>query len=114
MKSETTNLFDFDASKFENKNSHEFDLKILNQLKTVKCKPKDFEKQIRNIMKQKSSLKLWWDNKDTKIWSYDNKEYYDVNYRCCPQSKKARNLFCLVLNRNENEICVENGYLESV
>ena len=57
---------------------------------------------VRQIMKKKSSCKLWFDNKTVKEWN--GKDYQEVNYRCCPSSHKARYFFCLVLDRKEKGI----------
>lgn len=64
------------------KNSREFDLKLLNNIIGKTFKIEEFEAEIKKIFKEKSSCKLWWDNKPVNLW--DGKEYHVVNYRCCP------------------------------
>lgn len=95
------------------KNSREFDLALLQELKTLKDIPiNKFDTLMKKIMKKKSSCKLWWDNKPVKEW--DGKEYRDTNYRCCPSSHKARYYFCLMLDRKETGISVLDGFLSAV
>lgn len=112
MKAETDNLFNFDMPHKINKNNLEFDRKILSELVGMEIPTKKFESVMRKIMRQKSSCSLWWSNHPMRIW--DGKEYHDVDYRCCPSSHKARNLFCLVLERTEETIKIMEGYLEAV
>lgn len=94
------------------KNSREFDLELLNSIIGKTFKTKKFETEMRKIFRKKSSCKLWWDNKPVDLW--DGKEYHYVNYRCCPPSHKARHIFGLVLDRNEDIIVVKDGFLEAV
>ena len=97
----------------ENKNSREFDLSLLEELKTLVNIPVNkFDTMVRQIMKKKSSCKLWFDNKTVEEWN--GKEYQEVNYRCCPSSHKARYFFCLVLDRKEDGITVTDGFLRAV
>lgn len=116
MKTESSDLFACMAN--INKNSHDFDLMILEQLKQIKVAPKHFNKAVRKIMKQKSNMQLWWCDKLTKVWVYNHDEkkgnYYDVNYRCCPVSRKAQSYFCLMLSNTEKEISVIDGWLQAV
>ena len=94
------------------KNSREFDLKLLNSIIGKSFETKKFETEMKKIFRKKSSCKLWWDNKPVDLW--DGKEYHRVNYRCCPSSHKARYVFGLILNKNEDYIVVENGFLQAV
>lgn len=94
------------------KSSKEFDLKLLNSMIGKTFKTKEFETEIKKIFRKKSSRKLWWDNKPVDLW--DGKEYHKVNYRCCPSSHKARYIFGLVLERNEDCIVIKDGFLEAV
>lgn len=95
------------------KNSNKFDMSLLEELKTLSDVPvKEFDKTIRKIMRKKSTCKLWWDNKLTNEW--DGKMYRETNYRCCPSSRKARSIFCLVLDRKESGITVIDGFLSAV
>ena len=73
-----------------------------------------FETELRKWFKYKSSAKLWWDNKPTKIW--DGKEYHEVNYRCCPSSRKAERYFCFVLDTTKHNgyVTIEKGYFEAI
>lgn len=59
-----------------NKNSKEFDQELLNSLIGKKIPISSFEDELQKIFKKKSSRKLWWDNKPTKIW--DGKEYHNL------------------------------------
>lgn len=94
------------------KNSRNFDLELLKSIIGKTFETEKFEIEMKKIFRKKSSCKLWWDNKSVDLW--DGKEYHKVNYRCCPSSHKARYIFGLVLERNENHIIVKNGFLEAV
>lgn len=94
------------------KNSREFDLKLLNNIIGKTFKTEEFEAEIKKIFKEKSSCKLWWDNKPVNLW--DGKEYHVVNYRCCPSSHRARYIFGFILERNEEYIIVKDGFLEAI
>ena len=103
----------FDMEIKVDKNSREFDLSLLEELKTLSNIPVNkFDTVVKKIMKKKSSCKLWYDNKTVSEW--DGKEYQEVNYRCCPSSHKAKYFFCLMLDRNENGITVLDGFLRAV
>lgn len=96
-----------------NKNSTEFDLLILDELKALSNVPvEEFDIIVQTIMKKKSKCKLWWDNKPVKEWN--GKEYQEANYRCCPSSHKANHIFCLMLDRKETGITVLDGFLTAV
>lgn len=96
-----------------NRNSHEFDLALLERIKQLKNIPAvKFDTIIRKIMREKSSCKLWFTNNPSKEW--DGKRYRDCNYRCCPSSHKAGNYFCLILERTEKGITVKDGFLTAV
>lgn len=95
------------------KNSREFDLTLLEEIKKLSNIPVNkFDLVMKKIMKRKSSCKLWWDNKEVKEW--DGKQDRICNYRCCPESHKARYFFCLVLDRKESGITVTDGFLKAV
>lgn len=94
------------------KNSREFDLQLLKSMIGKTFKTEKFETEMKKIFRKKSSCKLWWDNKSVDLW--DGKEYHKVNYRCCPSSHKARNIFGLVLDRNEDYIVIKDGFLGAV
>lgn len=95
------------------KNSREFDLRLLEEIKKLSNIPVNkFDSVMKKIMKRKSSCKLWWDNKEVKEW--DGKQDRICNFRCCPESHKARYFFCLVLDRKESGITVVDGFLRAV
>lgn len=96
------------------KNSLAYDQALLNSIIGKTFPVEDFEKEMRKVFRKKSREKLWWSNMPTRIW--DGKNYHEVNYRCCPESHNARNLFCLVLDREAEpgKILVREGYLESL
>lgn len=95
------------------KNSKEFDLALLGELKALKNVPvEEFDDCVKKIMRKKSSCSLWHDNKPVHEW--DGEEYRYVNYRCCPSSTNAYHYFCLVLDRQETGICVVDVFLSAV
>lgn len=112
------NKHNFTDSLFEmpvnvDKNSHEYDLALLEEIKALKNIPiKNFDSTMRKIMRKKSSCKLWFTNNPSREW--DGKQYRDCNYRCCPSSHKARHYFCLMLDRTENSITVQDGFLTAI
>lgn len=95
-----------------NKNSKEFDQELLNSLVGKKIPISSFEDELQKIFKKKSSRKLWWDNKPTKIW--DGKEYHEVNFRCCPEASNTRYLFCMMLEHRDGYVEITEGYLEAL
>lgn len=95
------------------RNSHEFDLVLLEEIKHLKNIPvKEFDKTMRKIMHKKSSCNLWFTNNPSKEW--DGQQYRNCNYRCCPSSHKARSYFCLMLDKAEDGITVIDGFLTAV
>jgi len=95
------------------KNSKEFDLELLKELKLLTNIPVNkFDKMVRRIMRKKSSCKLWSDSETVNVWN--GKEYQKANYRCCPSSHKARYFFCLMLDMKEDKITVIDGCLSAV
>lgn len=102
----------FEIKPIINKNSNDFDKELLKSMIGLVIPVNKFETEMQKIMRRKSSCKLWWDNKPTKIW--DGKEYHDVNYRCCPSSHRARSFFCLVLDMEDGFVTVKNGFLEAI
>ena len=103
----------FESPLAVNKNSIEFDLTLLEEIKKLSNVPtKKFDTIMRKIMKKKSSCKLWFTNKPSKEW--DGKTYRDCNYRCCPVSRKAGYYFCLFLERNKTGITVIDGFLSAL
>lgn len=103
----------FEIETKADKNSKDFDLVLLEELKSLSNIPlNEFDTTVKKIMRKKSSCKLWWDNKTVNEWN--GKEYQEVNYRCCPSSHKANYFFCLILDRNKNGITVLDGFLRAV
>lgn len=111
MKSYEDTIFDMEIP--IDKNSKEFDLSLLEELKQLKDIPVNkFDFLVRKIMRKKSSCKLWFDNKTvTERW--DGKEMRETNYRCCPTSRKAYSCFCLMLDRRAEGITVLDGFLSA-
>ena len=106
-------LFDISLSVQVDKNSREFDLALLEEIKQLSDIPtQKFDALMKKIMRKKSSCKLWWDNKTVQEWT--GTEYRTCNYRCCPSSHKANYFFCLVLDRKETGITVLDGFLRAV
>lgn len=108
-------LFEMPLKVKVNKNSKEFDLALLEEIKALSNIPTaKFDTIIRKIMKKKSSCKLWFTNTPSTEWDYDRKSYRECNYRCCPSSHKAGSYFCLILDRKESGITVLDGFLSSI
>lgn len=112
FKSEMEDIL-FDLPLNIDKNSREFDLELLEEIKMLSNIPANkFDSIMRKIMRKKSSCKLWFTNTPSKEW--DGKSYRECNYKCCPASHKAKNYFCLMLKRTENGITVLDGFLVAV
>lgn len=94
------------------KNSLSFDLELLNSIIGKYFKAEKFESEMRKTFKKKSNCKLWNSNEPFDLW--DGKEYHKVNYRCCPQSHKARYIFGFVLDTNQDYIVVKDGFLAAL
>ncbi len=106
------NLFDLAFNNVD-KNSREFDLELLKEIKSLSNIPVNkFDSIMRKIMRKKTTCKLWFTNIPSNEW--DGKSYRYCNYRCCPSSHKARHFFCLVLNRDRDFITVTDGFLTAV
>jgi hypothetical protein len=86
-------------------------MKALKNIPTV-----EFDGTIANIMSQKSRKKLSWNNNPVEELGIETKTYRECNYRCCPESDKAKHLFCLVLDRDmlNSRITVLDGFLASL
>ena len=107
------NIFETTLPLYVDKNSKEFDLALLEEIKQLSDIPVNkFDVLMKKIMRKKSSCKLWWDNKTVQEWT--GTEYRTCNYRCCPSSHKANYFFCLVLDRKETGITVLDGFLRAV
>lgn len=103
----------FEIPQNVDKNSREFDLALLEEIKNLTNIPAGkFDSVIRKIMRKKSSCKLWFTNNHSREW--DGKSYRDCDYRCCPSSRKARYYFCLMLDRTNNGVTVKDGFLTAV
>lgn len=96
------------------KNPLRYDEALMNELVGISFPINKFETELRKWFKYKSAAKLWWDNKHTKIW--DGKAYHEVNYRCCPSSKRARRYFCFVLDTTKcnGYVTIKEGYFEAI
>lgn len=95
-------------------NSYYFDLLILNELIEIKnVYEKDFLKKVKTILKQKTTVKLWYEFVDYKEWDCRTRQYRQINFICCPQSRKAKNSFCLILETTGNKVSVIDGFLKS-
>lgn len=103
----------FDLPLKVDKNSREFDIKLLEEIKKLSNIPMEkFDSVMRKIMKKKSSCKLWFEYAPSKQW--DGNSYRDCNYRCCPSSHRTRSYFCLLLDKKETGITVIDGFLTAV
>lgn len=94
------------------RNSYGFDEMLLNRLKAISCDSKIFLKEVKKIMREKSSSKLWYSFTDKKVWV--NGKYENTNFSCCPSSHAAKNYFCLVIEEAGGITTVKDGYLVSV
>ena len=112
MDSMTDRLFEISFK--ADKSSREFDLALLEEIKSLRNIPaKNFDLAIRKIMRKKSTCKLWFTNNVSREW--DGKNYRNCNYRCCPSSHNARHYFCLMLDRTDSGlITVKDGFLVAV
>ena len=113
----TDTLFDLDKhilSKFVEKNSFEFDSKLLKSLFGKTFKTKKFDTEMRKIFKQKSSLKLWFERKTQTRWNTEQGKYSKCDYVCCPSSRKTMFYFCLILEEDGENTTIKNGFLSAV
>ena len=60
-----------------------------------------------------SFAKLLISNRPDTIKGTDGK-YHAVNYKCVPQSKSCRYLFCFLLKHENGMVWIKNGYLEKL
>lgn len=115
------NLFDYELKKYIT------DQEILNQLKNIHCKEGKLLAEVRKIMKQKTSAKLWYEWNDYKKPNmnyyisknnpnYAEEEFEQVkyNFSCCPILNSARHYFRLDIHVSEGYITVIDGWLEEV
>lgn len=89
------------------------DQKILKELIGKRFPVESFETELEKIMKKKSGAKLLISNRPDTIKGTDGK-YHAVNYKCVPQSKSCRYLFCLMLKHENGMVWIKNGYLEKL
>lgn len=115
MKSYIDNIFNTEILISVNKNSRDFDLTLLEELKQLKNIPTNkFDTYVRKIMRKKSSCKLWIDKSNRECWDGSERKSKKTNYRCCPTSQKANYYFCLILNESTDGITVADGFLSAV
>ena len=86
------------------------DKEILQELVGKKVPVKNFETEIGNIMKKRSSAKLWWSNMPDTVRD-ESGISHKVNYRCIPESSSCRNMFCFVLEHMDGIVLIKEGYL---
>lgn len=89
------------------------DQKVLKELIGKRFPVEDFETELEKIMKKKSGAKLLISNRPDTIKGTDGK-YHAVNYKCVPQSKSCKYLFCFMLKYENGMVWIKNGYLEKL
>lgn len=86
---------------------------FLEELIGSKFPVSSFESDIKNFFFiRKHSKKLWFSNIPCEIKVGD--ATHQVNYRCCIESAKEKNMFCLVLEHKGEMVYVKEGYLEKI
>lgn len=86
---------------------------FLEELIGRKFPVSSFESDIKNFFFiRKHSKKLWFSNIPCEIKVSD--ATHQVNYRCCIESAKEKNMFCLVLEHKGEMVYVKEGYLEKI
>lgn len=86
---------------------------FLGELIGSKFPVSSFESDIKNFFFiRKHSKKLWFSNIPCEIKVGD--ATHQVNYRCCIESAKEKNMFCLVLEHKGEMVYVKEGYLEKI
>lgn len=86
---------------------------FLEELIGSKFPVSSFESDINNFFFiRKHSKKLWFSNIPCEIKVGD--ATHQVNYRCCIESAKEKNMFCLVLEHKGEMVYVKEGYLEKI
>lgn len=89
------------------------DNRNLEELIGSKFPVSSFESDIKNFFFiRKHSKKLWFSNILCEIKVGD--ATHQVNYRCCIESAKEKNMFCLVLEHKDEMVYVKEGYLEKI
>ena len=95
------------------KNSKEYDKRLLEKMKKLKDVPVEkFDSLVEKILKKKSKKDLWVSYRRGYEW--DGIQMRETNYRCCSGVGNVKNVFCLVLNENSENITVEDGFLSEV
>lgn len=86
---------------------------FLEELIGSKFPVSSFESDINNFFFiRKHRKKLWFSNIPCEIKVGD--ATHQVNYRCCIESAKEKNMFCLVLEHKGEMVYVKEGYLEKI
>ena len=89
------------------------DQMFLEELIGSKFPVDSFESDIKNFFfVRKRSKKLWFSNIPCEIKVGD--VMHQVNYRCCIESAKEKNMFCLVLEHIDDMVYIKEGYLEKI
>lgn len=73
----------------------------------------NFEIELRKVMKKRSSAKLFISNMPDTIKGLDG-SYHSVNFKCIPQSRSCKCMFCLMLKHEDGMVLIQEGYLESL
>lgn len=97
------------------KSDTSFDLQLLDELKGLSGTPADeFDSAVARIMKKKSSRKLWSGNFAPSFEKDLDGNSRRYNYKCCPESVSAKNLFCLLIEHKDGKILVTDGFLNKI
>ncbi len=92
-----------------------FDLQLLAELKALSGTPVDtFDTEVARIMKKKSSRKLWNGNFAPSYEKDLDGNMRKYNFKCCPESVSAKNLFCLLIERKDGKVFVTDGFLNRI
>ena len=89
------------------------DKEILQEFIGKKFPVENFETEIGNVMKKRSSAKLWWSNMPDTVKD-ENGIFHEVNYRCIPESSSCQNMFCFVLEYMDGMVLIKEGYLQKI
>lgn len=68
----------------------------------------NFEEELGKIMKKKSSAKLFISNMPDTIKGLDG-SYHSVNFKCIPQSRSCKYMFCLMLKHEDGMVLIQKG-----
>ena len=89
------------------------DNEILNLLIEKRFPIGNFEEELGKIMKKRNRAKLFISNMPDTIKALDG-SYHSVNFRCIPQSKSCKCMFCLTLKHEDGMVLIQEGYLEKL